>query len=351
MGEPNEKKPAPTAGFATLMKWAGYLTALLTLIFGLQQLSKQISDRASARKQMATLLNTAHVQANAHDYAAAWATIEKALQADQNSAPAHAAQEEVGMQWIENARTHGNERFTDLTEKLEPVLARGVTMARSPQHEADLLAHLGWVDFLRGREGRSELDPAAWFAKSTAKDSSNPYGHAMWGFWILWKGGSLDQAGPHFESALSSGRARPYVRDLQLAALLNRGPDADPADVIRVLNAMRRGQEPLSDEMRPRILRIYDQRMVPYRPETAAFVAAVPPSDHLALFHWLFDPLPADESALVHRSYYLALIEEASGDKSAALADLRGVRAKISRYPGSLLEAVDSGIKRLSGGR
>lgn len=63
------------------------------------------------------------------------------------------AQADCGMVLVAHARTTGNEaRFCDVVDPLTPALAQALATAGGAR-AADLLAHLGWADFLRSQDG------------------------------------------------------------------------------------------------------------------------------------------------------------------------------------------------------
>ena len=75
----------------------------------------------------------------------------------------------------------------------------------------------------------------------------------MWGHNILFKGGTLESAKQHFASALASSRERPYVRDLQFAALLNNMESSTEIEAARVAGEMRKAGEQIDERLRDRI--------------------------------------------------------------------------------------------------
>ena len=79
--------------FATVLKWVGYATAILSLIAGVRGLTKVYSDRAETRRKVEALLASEQIQAQGHDYRSAWQTLEQAAQADPNAAAVRDAQE------------------------------------------------------------------------------------------------------------------------------------------------------------------------------------------------------------------------------------------------------------------
>lgn len=247
----------------SIMKWVGYVTAILSLIAGVGAIVKTISGHVEAGRKIDSLLSSEAMELKGQDYQSAWRNIEHASGIDPDSAKVHAAQETVAMEWLENIRLRQDEKFSDIAEKLEPVLVRGAATETSASRQADLLAHVGWSYFLRSREGYAELDPAGPYAEAVQKDTNNPFAHAMWGHWILWNHGDLADSEHHFALALASHRRQEYVRRLQLSALMNIHADAEEEEVIRVANAMRLGQESMDRDMRTRIFSIYSARLLP----------------------------------------------------------------------------------------
>ena len=140
----------------------------------------------------------------------------------------------------------------DLVKTTLPVLARGSSGAKG-ERLANLLAHMGWADYLRGGlAGSGGLDPVKHYRTALEADPANVYAHAMWGFELLRDRRSpaaLAEAKQHFSAALETGREREYLRYLEVSALLQTYTNVWIEDlerqkeVIRVVNAMRTGNE------------------------------------------------------------------------------------------------------------
>src|SRR5262249_42669760 len=148
------------------------------------------------------------------------------------------AQERLAMDWLDDARSSQHPQgLKGIADTVSPVLARGAVAGKG-ERAADLTAHLGWADFFRMRGEMSGLDPAQSYRRAIEIDPKNVYAHTMWGHWILWNHGSLDEAKRHFAIVLESGRKREYVRMMQLAAFMNVKPEGD-IDAIRVASEIR----------------------------------------------------------------------------------------------------------------
>jgi hypothetical protein len=346
---PQETKP--TSG-ATILKWIGATTALLSLIFGLRQLTVLISDARDRQRQVTELIATGKLQQEARDYGSAWKSLGKAAELRATDALVRAAQEDLAMAWLDDIRgDQGPAPFSATVDMLVPVMSRGV-VAAAGSRKADLLAHLGWADFLRWRDGRRELDPSERYRQALAVDSPNVYAHAMMAHWTLWNGGNLDDADRHFASALQSGRERPYVRQLQLAALANRRDDTADLDMLRVANDMRMNDESMRPEDRARIWDVYYSHFLasPTSASTGRLVTAVPPADQLATYRWLFEKSGYAASKGLLYEYVLARLQDAAGQDREALATYRSVRSNeaLRNVNGRIRAAVDSAIARLA---
>ncbi len=224
---------------SSVWKWIAYATAILSLIAGIRQTGKMISERFENQRRIDALLATERLQLEGKDYGAAWSSLEQAAQVDTQSTAIHSAQEALAIEWLDNVRSSERERLSGIAQKVEPVLARGAASAKDQQRQSDLLAHIGWTYFLRIRDGQRDLDPAGPYAKAVAADANNPYAQAMWGHWILWNGCKPGEAESHFASALASNREKDLVRRMQLSALLNQRVPVCEDEVVRVLTVTR----------------------------------------------------------------------------------------------------------------
>src|ERR1700693_3320071 len=356
MARSKKKSDAPPAtagdsGFRVkIFKWIAGVTAVISLIIGVHQVITLGRTARERRQQVAELLAIETVQKGSGNFAGAWASLEKASQLDNSSREVRRAQEDLGMAWLEAGRLSGdNMRFSDIADKVTPALSRAVA-SEDRSRRADAYAHLGWADFLRSRDGVGGLDPEGSYQKALAEDPDNVYANAMLGHATLWHGGKLDDARRYFAKALATGRGREYVRGLQLAALLNRHAEETEDETIRVANEMHKGSEKpdaVPAPMRDRLFSIYYDRVAVPRPRPE-FLAVVPPAEHLATFKWLFAEMNLEEGKSLQREYWLATLEEASGQTAAALQRFRSLRSVFPPEASRLSESIDAALKRLS---
>jgi hypothetical protein len=306
--------------------------------------SSLIEGREQTR-QVASVLKQGELQASSGNYASAWSNLEEASAVQPRSAEVADAQERLAMEWLRNARgSQLGGSLRAIADKVAPVLSRGAAAGKG-ERAADLLAHMGWCDFLRSREGVGGLDPVLNYRRAIEIDPRNVFAHTMWGFEILRKGGSLAEANRHFAIALESKREREYVRHMQFSALLwVQNPDLQN-EAVRVANEMRGGGETMPAGIpdrsdRWRLWNIYYDRFINGYGK-AQFLAALLPADHLATFHWLYpkEEVPKDKINLYHAM--LAQLQELNGDRAGALASYRLLPRDMRIDP-------EAAIKRLS---
>jgi tetratricopeptide (TPR) repeat protein len=344
------KNERQDGGFSRVLKWAGYLTAIFSLCATVVGVARYVYNRAETRKNLAALLATEAEQQKSRDYPSAWRTLERAAQLDPDSAKVRTAQEKLAMVWLEDVHLPGNQKFSDVKLTLEPVLTRAVAAAKSGRQQADLRAHVGWAYFLEGRDDGSDLDPAGPYREAVAEDPNNPFAEAMWGHWILWNHCyRVKEAAPHFAAAIASQREGDFVRRLQLAALLNCSTEEADQEVIRVANAMRKEQRVVNDWERSHIYGIYYFEFSHESVKTSEFINAVPPAEHIATFHWLFDSWDADDATTPwSHALYLARLQETAGLRDEALANYKSVLGHTPPHSGTRWDVANAGVQRLS---
>ena len=334
-------------------------------------------ERRQQNTEAAALVDRSRTELDAGNSASAWKLLEQANAVAPASRDVFTAQEELAMKLLRGAglsySSGGRATDEDLVKRTLPVLARGTSGAKG-ERLANLLAHMGWADYLRG--GRAEsggLDPAKQYHAALEAHPANVYAHAMWGFELLRQRSSpaaLAEAMKHFTTALETGREREYLRYLEVSALLQTYTNIwienleRQKETIRVVNAMRVGKETRPKGWGPgafkgKVWAIYHFGFVP-DDDRAQLLAALPPAEHLATFRWLFpedDLAAADrgEYALFEYLFVLAHVEEYGTDRAAALASYRRLLGEFaskkynSRAAIKMVEQANAAIRRLGG--
>ncbi|HEX9182179.1 MAG TPA: toll/interleukin-1 receptor domain-containing protein [Burkholderiales bacterium] len=333
-------------------------------------------ERKEQNAKAAALVAQSRAKSEAGDQASAWKLLEDAIGVAPASREVFEAQEQLAMKLLRHAGLNfsgGNRGYAeDLVKRTSPVLSRG-TSGATGERLANLLAHAGWADYLRGgRAGSGGLDPTQAYRKALEADPRNVYAHAMWGFELLRNRASPDalpEAKKHFAAALESGRERDYVRTLQVSALLQSYTNVwienteRQAEAIRVANEARTAGEAQwkgwgSGSFKGKLWAIYHFGFVT-SDEQAPLLAALPPAEHLATFRWLFpeDDLDPDRGgpSLFNLLYVRAQLEEQAGDRAAALASYRRVleefaaRKSEGGRAGKMADNAKAALQRLGG--
>jgi HEAT repeat protein len=253
-------------------------------------------------------------QDNGH-YEDAWRLSEQARSLAPENPKVHENEAKLAMAWLDNAHyTVGKGSFSAIVDKVLPALSR-CSISPNKAHAANCLAHMGWGDFLKSREGQGGLKPEQFYQQALALDPENAYAHAMWGHWLIVNGNHITEAQQHFTAALQGERERKFVRALQLAALQLFRADENKVELIRVCNEMRKENDLLPEEDRNRLLSwVYyggDQDTV-----LAKLDQTLPADEHLATFQWLIQGIDITES--IYQTFTLARLLEAGGDCDAA---------------------------------
>jgi hypothetical protein len=299
------------------------------------------------------LLAEASGQARREQFAAALATLQRAREGDPSSQSVARMQEDVAMTWIRSVRVESG--TSTFGEAIKPPLAvvDAALPAATGSRRADLLAHSGWATFLMWRDGNRRLNPVDWYTDALAVEAENPYANAMLAHWVLLQEDDVPRAVTLFDTALRADRAREAVRVLQWTGYSNtRTPQAD-AEMVRVADAMRRAGERLTSGQAQTLWNQYYFAMPAGRQqERQMLLGAVPPDDHISTLEWAFEEYAArDESRRLTLRYYTALLHARGGRGPRAATELRALNKELAASPGSLQDAVQAALQRVTSGR
>jgi hypothetical protein len=339
----------PPDRLARVLKWVGAGTAVLSLIFGLRTLTNLITERRARERQILEALGTAQLQREALDYRNAWATLDRASELDGDDERVRRLQEDVAMDWLRDFRGEGPSPFAAIVDQVSHTLNRGILSATG-ERRADLQAWLGWWDFLRWRDGQRELDPERRYREALRTDSMNAYANAKLAHWLLWQGGDAEEARRLFSRAVASGRAREYVRRLQLAAYRNASGATGEIGLLALANELRVAREPLPVGLHQRIGAIYFRcgGEAPASCPPPELDRLLSPEDHLATWRWLYADSLSDPARRPMLHYHLARLHERAGQRDSALRHYRATEPWFTRFSPRLAAQVRESLARLS---
>jgi tetratricopeptide (TPR) repeat protein len=351
--------PAPPAkpGLVTpIMTWVGYISAVIglgiTLLGGLRWLERHHQERS----ETATHIAIAQDQVRRGEYEAAFDTYQATLKSDPQSRKAADGLVDATMLWLEGFHivgTAGDDKSTvplaaAKLDEIFPVLDAALVRATSSR-KADIQAHIGWAHFLNQKIAEREFGSAAEqnLQAALSTDPTNVYANAMLGNILLQTSDNTKDALAHFQSAENTGKARPLVRAMELGAMIYDDDPGIRAATIRVVNAMRKNQEPMDDDWF-RIFGFCYDPVVTSRAELVECLSAIPEEESWATYQQIASHLSPQQVSPWTSDYVHANLLEISGNKSDALAKYRTLQQQLKGSNSSLHMRVDEAIKRLS---
>jgi tetratricopeptide (TPR) repeat protein len=344
-----KSEPKPWAGS---LKVVAAIGATISFLLGLNQFTGLVQNFRIHHKEFREAMEAGEQAEKRQDYRAAFQSLKRAIDLDPIDRKAQERQTEAAMLWLENVHATQEHSFTETANVLLPVFDNALIKAKGSA-AADILAHIGWANYLRYREGSREgVTVEGNYRQALEKDPNNAYAHAMWGFWILWQGGTLDAANAHFSAALAAGQHKDYVRRLQLAALHNSQNDVNDAALIRAANEMRKNGEPMSDEQRHSILWDTIAVRISNHDRLVALLSVLPADEMQATYDWLnAGESGSAESKKFNGLFIAANLREIAGDPAQALSMYRTLQGNLKGTSYTLGSYVDAAIKRLSVGQ
>jgi hypothetical protein len=336
------------------------IVLVLAAVFGFSALDRW-NDYRARNSAVSALLDTARTQENREEYESAFRSYQKALTADPTNRNIAELQADAAMGWLRNfhvlvpegasAEDLAGPVLAELIGVLDTALAR---TAGQGLRAANVLAHIGWAHWLNQRIAHKEFGPAAErdLRESLRLDDNNVFANAMLGNWIIQNHGSTVEALRRLKAAVNTGKERPFVRRMQLGAMVyDRDPQLAQA-LIRVANDMRKNGEPIDDVYKRRILSAYSPT-VNDADELRRTFSAVPPDDAWATFLWLDRPEAAADDSQERRlrhQFIHASILELDGKSQQALVAFTDLQRELKArgYDGRIATHVAGAVKRLS---
>ena len=344
------KKPWPV-----FMGWVGNTTALIGLFASLAGGVAWFVNHHRQKEEYQAKIALAEAQAKQEEYQASLQTCAEILKADPLDRTALDLQLNTAMQWTEDFHVSdiegksSAEQAASALDEILPILDAALPRTKGAQ-AADVQAHIGWVHWLNKHIAYREFGSAAEqnFRTALASDPSNVYANAMLGNWMLQNGASFTQAVQHLEIAVSTGKVRPFVRELQLGGLIYLDKPGARAELIKAVGQMRASNEPIDGGTKRRILAYCFDSVVRDHAELVESLSAVPPDESWRTYLWLDDNADGGQFQQLAHDFIHANVLELQGNRQEALDSYRLLDRKLENKPGSMKSSVDAAIARLS---
>ena len=293
-GEPENAPREAGKAWPFLMTWTGRATALIGLFASLAGGVTWVVTHHRQEQERNARMALAQTQVQQGDYQGAVESYNAILKDDSGYAPALDAQLNAAEQWVENFHVTTREDqdaapvAAALLDQIMPILDAGLTRSKGAQ-AADVQAHIGWAHWLNQKIAEREFGSAAEqnLRAALATDPTNVYANAMLGNWLLQTDGNFAQAMHDFDVADATGKARPFVRSLELGGLHFLDKKGARAAQVKVADAMRKNGETIDDEYRGDILSFCFDPVTTEREELDESLSAVPPDDEWKTYLWL----------------------------------------------------------------
>jgi hypothetical protein len=170
----------------------------------------------------------------------------------------------------------------------------------------------------------------------------------MMGNWELQNGGNFEDAIQHFDIALKTGAARPFVRSLQFGGMIHLETKGAQREVVKAANDMRKSGEFLDPQIKLRIVGFCFDPGVTDHDELSESLTAAPPEEVWQTYLWLDGaPGTSQDRARVH-DFINANLLEIAGKRQDSLAKYRELQQQLKSGSGELKDMVDAAVARLS---
>jgi tetratricopeptide (TPR) repeat protein len=353
-GGQGAQKPDTGISLKVVMTWVGAATAILGLIGGLAGWFHTFSSHRTERAELSAQMAVAQEQTKQAEYSAAVQSYRDILKSDPLYAPALEGQLDAAMLWVENFHVperegkDASEAAGPLLDEIIPVLDTGLARSKGSR-VADIQAHLGWAHWLNRRIAQREFGPLAEQNLRAAidLDSTNAYGNAMLGNWMLQNNKNFQEAIGHFNTAVATGKARPLVREMQIGGLLNDEKPGARAELLKAVSEMRKNGEAIEDDKRYRIRSFCYSTSAWDHANLVESLSAVPEEDSWKTFLWLDDN---DQNRMdpLARDFIYANVLEVSGNRAEALEKFRALQQNPKTTQFSFKGQIDDAVKRLT---
>lgn len=357
-GETQKTETAAGKAWPFVMGWVGRITALIALFGSLAGGITWLVNHHRQETERQAKMALAQTQANQEDYQASIQTYGDILKTAPQYRPALDQQLNTAMLWVENFHVTGATeqdaagQAAPALDQIMVILDSGLARTQGPR-AADVRAHIGWTHWLNQHIAEREFGPGAEqnLRGALASDPSNVYANGMLGNWMLQNHGDFTEAIQHLNTAVSTGKVRPFVRRLQFGGLIYLDEKGARAELVKAANDMRKSGEPLDEEYKTRVLGFCFDPTVTDHEELVESLSAVPADEVWQTYLWLddepVDAVDARDKAPVH-DFIQANLLEVSGKRQESLEKYRTLQQELKNRPGTMKTSVDAAVARLS---
>jgi hypothetical protein len=342
----SSQNPQRWQSLFSVLKWITGLTAVISLLIGVRQLSVIVKDWSERDKAVSQIVAASKMQMELKDYQAAWQIVKQATSIAPSSQKAFDQQVDVAMAWLQDVwRQKDKKTYTEIIDPLILTLARG---AGDEDHEraADVLAHIGWANCLRLRDEKAEYEVDGYFNQALEFERDNTYANLFRGYWLINDynkteddGSKLPNAMAHFSKALKTGENLHFVTKWLLLALTGSYVTGADVEAIKAANELRKLNKTVDPSAKLSVLGEFNMlRNFPFTEGSllSRLLADLSVQEIKDTYLWLMQDKGNTSDDALEKELILGLMSEASGDLKSAFDQyqhlLNAVKLTSSSY-------------------
>jgi tetratricopeptide (TPR) repeat protein len=340
-----------------LLGWVGGISALIGLFASIAGGVTWFVAHQKQKTERQAKITLAEAQTNQGEYQAAVQTYAAILKDDPLDRAVLDQQLATTMQWVEDFHVvsssdqNSDQIAASALDQVLPILDGGLSRTKGIA-AADVQAHIGWAHWMNNKMADREVGPAAEqnLRAALATDPTNAYANGMLGNWLLQNGGSLEEAIRDFKVALSTGKARPFIRSLQFGGLIYHDERGARAELIKAANDMRKAHEPIHAATKSRLLSFCYTVAINDPADLAESLSSVPTDESWQTYLWIDDAPRSSDVQRTDHEFIQANLLELSGKRQESLIQFRQLQKEGPANRPTMKDAVDRAIARLSHG-
>ena len=243
----SHQKPRRWITLLLVVKWIGGVTAVISLIIGVKQISGIVKDWKDRDKAVHQIIVSSTMLVNMRDYQAAWQIAKKATALAPSSQKAFDQQVDVALAWLKDIWVQKEEKtYSEIIDPLILTLSQGAG-DDNPNRAAKILSHIGWANALRLKDKKVHYEVERYLIQALKYNPESTYANLFRGYWLLSKynknednKNKLSDSMAHFAKALNNGENSHFVNKWYVYALTGSYVIGADVEAFKIANAWRK---------------------------------------------------------------------------------------------------------------
>ena len=244
------QNPQRLAMLLSFVKWIGGVTAVISLIIGVKQISGIVKDWKERDDAIRQIIVASNLLVETRDYPLAWKIAKRATTISPGSQKAFNQQVDIAMAWLRDIWRHKNKKtYSEIIDPLILTLSQGAG-DDNPNRAARVLAHIGWANSLRSRDEKGHYEVEPYLLKALEYNPEDTYANVFRGYWLLNQNNKnkddqtkLSDAMAHFAKALNTGEDSHFVNKWYMYALSESKVLGADVEAFKIANQWRKQKQ------------------------------------------------------------------------------------------------------------